>query len=54
MPVAGLRHGWIRSGGRRIEEKGVFSKENFFRKWLKRNSMEVRDIYRGLGKVKGL
>ena len=34
MPTAGLRHDWIRSGGRRIEEKGVFSRENFFRKWF--------------------
>ena len=32
MLTAGLRHGRIRSGGRRMEVKGVFSKENFFRK----------------------
>ena len=38
-----------------MEGKGVFSSENFFKKNdLKGNRMEVRDIYRGSRKVKGL
>ena len=31
VPTTSLRHGRVRSGGRRMEGKGVFFRENFFK-----------------------
>ena len=54
MPTTGLCHGRIRSGGRRMEGKGFSSERTSSENDLKGNRMEVRDIYRCSGKVKGL
>ena len=54
MPTVGLRHGRIRSGGRKMEGKGFSLERTSSENDFKGNRMEVRDIYRGSGKVKGL
>ena len=54
MPTVGLRHGRIRSGGRRIEGKGFSPERTSSENDLEGNRIEVRDIYRCSGKVKGL
>ena len=54
MPTAGLRHGRIRSGGRSTEGKWFSLERTSSENDLKGNKMEVKDIYRGSGKVKGL
>ena len=54
VPTAGLCHGRIRSRGRRMEGKWFSLERTSSENDLKGNRMEVRDIYRGSGKVKGL
>ena len=44
MPTAGLHHGRIRSGGRRMEGKGFSLERTSLENDLKGNIMEVRDI----------
>ena len=47
VPTAGLLHGRVRSGGRRMKGKGFSPERASSENDLKGNRMEVRDIYRG-------